>query len=160
MAAMTATSLKARLPPLPPLTARNFRMSMATEVLGQRSESQSPKTQRPSSFESRRHRPQTPRPETPQRPQTPRLSPQADSDTSPYSSNVSSLIENAHGAAGVAANLLAANDMRERCFAAHEGLVAKRAKRSKTKCFRTSSADGSPSNALSNGESLYKQAAA
>merc|ERR1712118_395353 len=90
-----------------------------------------------------------PRSETPRRAQTPRLNPmqkrpEVDNDSSPGSS----IGEHAQVAAGVAAEIIAVNCMREQYVAAHEGLVAKRAKRSATKCLRVACAD---SNCPNNG---------
>jgi len=100
--------------------------------------------------------------------------PQADPDGSPpsarslRSSNGSRNGEHALAAAGVSADLLAASGMRERCFAAHQGLVAKRAKRSGSKCLRAACLDGNSSgnctprssNGSSNGEYCCEQVAA
>lgn len=118
------------LPPLPPLnrlgvplTARNFQISkLPVDIIAQR--------------------PQTPRSQTPRRLQKLGCSP-VQLNPEPDSPCPSSGPE---GSAGVAADVLAANTMRERCVAAHDGLVAKRTKRSATKCLRAASADVNESN--------------
>jgi len=110
------------------------------------------------------------------RPNTPRLNPmlhrpQVDGDGSPCSlRSGSSNGERTQVAAGVAADLLAVNGMREKCFAAHEGLVAKRSKRTGTKCLRAAcldgdgkaSSNGTPrsSNGSGNGSEYYREQAA